>query len=518
MKFVSTRGGERKWGFEEAVWAGIPDGGGLFVPESIPEISAEQFRDWAKQKLAEPTNHSDLFARIATDILNRFIDEEELSKTELYDLIRSTVNFPIKFSHIQDSQVLNSHDPAFSESQLHWKPQDLHLMELFHGPTFTFKDIGLQFLGKLLGFFLSRISNPHKVAVVVATSGDTGSAAISAVQDHPLIDLYVIYPSGGRISNLQERQMATVTSKNIHCFSFDGMSDEADIIVNGLFADEQFKHRFHLNTINSFNISRILMQTVNYFFAYIENFAEKIVENFENSLPLPIIRYVVPSGGFGNGASGYLAQQMGSHIAKFIFGTNSNDTIHKLFSSGLYEISPSNPTLAPAIDISNPYNLERLLYFLSNKNHSVVKEIFCDADLMNGVTPRQLSDELTQKLKQTALSFSCADSEISRIIGDFYEKYQYFIDPHSAVGVYAFEKLLQQESEQDYLPTIVLCTAHPAKFPETIQKITQAKVPLPEVLANLLDAPLRFESLPSGSEANINRLKNLIAQNYEISY
>lgn len=382
-------------------------------------------------------------------------------------------------------------------------------MELFNGPTFTFKDIGLQFLGNLLSYFISKEENPQKITIIVATSGDTGSSAIKAIEASDWLDIYVLYPGFNRISELQERQMATSQSKNVHCVRMDGTSDDGDVVIHYLFSNQSFREKMRLTTLNSINIARILVQICHFFFSYIHHYADEII-HLDSTAPLPLIRYAIPSGGLGNSTSCFVAKKMNLPISKLVLGVNENNCLHNLFNNGFFETTPISVSIAPAIDISNPYNIERYIYYIFNQNYERIKQWMEDTN-----TKAYLNEEDLVELNSFATVFKISSEEIVEKIKEFYSSFGYFLDPHTAVGVAALVRKLETEPDGDYIPTICLATAHPAKFPETIEKTVSAQVPIPDSLKSLYELPLRFIDFPASEMASWGeKLLKIMEENY----
>uniref|UniRef100_A0A7S4MDZ6 Threonine synthase n=1 Tax=Vannella robusta TaxID=1487602 RepID=A0A7S4MDZ6_9EUKA len=413
---------------------------------------------------------------------------EEIPKHDLENIIEQAITFPVCTSHFVGNETLRF-DSSSDYAKVSWANDSIHILELFHGPTYTFKDIGMQFLGRLMGYLLDQQEKQEKISILVATSGDTGSAAIHAVENHPLIELFVLYPGNGRISNLQERQMATNTSDNIHCIRFDGCSDDVDVVVSRLFQTESLKP-FRLTTLNSVNIGRILMQTVHFIFSYVQCFATKILQSAKDGKPLPPVRFCIPTGGLGNGSSCYLAKCMGLPVERIIMAVNENDTISRTLATGTFKMEDVKVTNAPAMDICNPYNIERLLYLMSNRNAELVQSFIKNQSLPAGA---KLDNKVFESLKNQFSSYSADQSEVCSTIKNIHKQWNEIIDPHTAVAVCVAKKL--PESDNSDTPLICVATAHPAKFPETIENITGEPYTLPEPLQCLLEKQLHVTDM-----------------------
>jgi len=414
MRFVSTRGDNKtSWSLREAIFAGFASDGGMFMPETIPELTPQQLSKWSEAYLENPQTFP-LFHQIAVDVLSLFIEETEIPKADLQKIIKEAITFPIRVSHLtknekNESCILRSDDPSFHPNNITWALNSLHILELFNGPTFTFKDIGMQFLGRVMAYLLDHNEErKEKITIIVATSGDTGSAAIHAVENHPLIDLYVLYPGENRISELQERQMATNTAENIFCIRFDGSSDDADVVVTKLFENKNLSDK-RLTTLNSVNIGRILMQSVHFIFSYVQCLAPEIVRCVKDNEKLPLLRFCIPTGGLGNGSSCYLASRMGLPVDKIIMAVNENDTISRTLGSGIFKMKPVKVTNAPAMDICNPYNIERLIFLMSGRKGNVVRDFIAAQNDENGAV---LGDEIFDMFKRHFISYSADQSAI----------------------------------------------------------------------------------------------------------
>lgn len=409
MRYVSTRGGTPPTGFGEAVAAGLAPDGGLFVPEDLPDLSGELH---AFAGLSYPELCTRFLARFATDI-----PAEELGEL----VARSYTTF--------DRPEIA---PLLELSQ------DIHVLELFHGPTLAFKDFALQVLGNL--YARQCALGNETINVLGATSGDTGAAAIHGLMGKKATAIFILYPDG-RVSPLQERQMACTGAENVHALAVDGSFDDAQAVLKGLFADGPFRTSHRLSAVNSINIARVLAQCVYYLHAW---------------LRLPSARqgtaeFVVPTGNFGNVLAGWMLQKMGVPIRGFRVATNQNDILHRLFTTGEYRTGEVVPSLAPSMDIQVASNFERFLYFSLGRDGDRVKGVMEEIRL-KGVYRFADFD------RDTFRSSRCTDAEIQGIIRRVHKTHGYIVDPHTAC---AFKDISG--------PSVVLATAHPAKFPEAIR-------------------------------------------------
>jgi threonine synthase len=482
-KYSSTRyhdPSEREFfSFEEVVLKGLASDGGLFHPHEVPNVQS-QYLEWKDLS----------FAELAFQIMRLYIDDHEISNDELKSIVDRSYS---TFRH-PDTVPLVTLD----------EQKNLHLLELFHGPTFAFKDVALQFLGNLFEFFLVRKnknltpSQPrHHLTVIGATSGDTGSAAIYGLRGKKDVSIFIMFPDG-KVSPVQEAQMTTVQDPNVHCLSVEGTFDDCQDYVKALFADPEMNKIHHLAAVNSINWARILAQITYYFYSYFQLLRQN--PNVKE------VRFVVPTGNFGDILAGYYAKRMGLPVAKLVIATNENDILHRFWQTGSYskKQKPSaephegikedgaqahedgvKETYSPAMDILVSSNFERLLWHLSLEHELAPNPHVKFETSVLGAGKK--IDGWFQELKQTG-SFT-VDGEIldnARSIfgthrvsntqtleairdcyrGEAISNKRYVLDPHSAIGVAASLREIEAaagRSSSD-VPTISLATAHPAKF------------------------------------------------------
>ncbi|MGA7725523.1 MAG: threonine synthase [Opitutaceae bacterium] len=412
MRYVSTRGGTPPVGFSEAVAAGLAPDGGLFVPEALPDLGGEL---GSLSGLSYPDLCTAFLSRFATDI----------PEGELRDLVTRS------YAVFDRPEV----------APLRPLSRDTHVLELFHGPTLAFKDIALQLLGNL--YERQCLLRGQRINVLGATSGDTGAAAIHGLMGRPGVAIFILYPDG-RVSRLQERQMACTGAPNVHALAVAGSFDDAQAILKGLFADGPFRTRHRLSAVNSINIARVLAQCVYYLHAWLR-------------LPVGQQRaatFVVPTGNFGNVLAGWMLQKMGVPIRGFRVATNRNDILHRLFTTGEYRVAGVSASLAPSMDIQVASNFERFLYYGLGRDGERVRAVMREIAEKGAYTFPDFD-------RDTFTSSRCDDGEISAIIRDVYRSHGYIVDPHTAC---AFKRVA------DPGPNVVLATASPAKFPETIME------------------------------------------------
>lgn len=411
MKFVSTRGESPKLSFLEAVAEGLAPDGGLFVPEKMPDISG-LLESW--EKLSYP--------ELCFEFLRLFADDIPAD-----DLRKIAARSYEKFD-----------DPAIAP--LKKLDDGLWLLELYHGPTLAFKDFALQLLGNLYEYMLEK--SGRKINVLGATSGDTGSAAINGLLGKKNVNIFILYPEG-RVSPLQERQMTCTGAANVFPISIDGTFDDAQSIVKAIFGDNAFKAKWNLSAVNSINLARVLAQCVYYIYAWLR-------------LPADLrgkAVFAVPTGNFGNVLAGWIAWKCGMRCGGFRVATNQNDILYRLFNSGVYEVSKVLPSYAPSMDIQVASNFERFIFFSENGDSAKVRKIMSEF--------KSTGKWVFEDFKADGFSASrMSDDEIPAKISEVWEKYRAVIDPHTAC---AFKDLPDA-------PTVVLSTAHPAKFPELIEK------------------------------------------------
>lgn len=443
MKFISTRGQAPALGFSDAVATGLAPDGGLYLPESLPRFTAGELAGLAP--LSYPELCYAFLSRFATDI----------PADTLRALIAKSYT---TFSHADIAPVVKLDEKTY-------------VLELFHGPTLAFKDFALQLLGNLYGHQCQ--VRGQSINVLGATSGDTGSAAIHGLLGKPGTAIFILYPDG-RTSPLQERQMACTGADNVHALAISGTFDDAQAALKELFADQEFRTRHRLSAVNSINLARILAQCVYYLWAWLR-------------LPAGVrdeIEFVVPTGNFGNVLAGWLLQKMGVPLHSFRVATNQNDILHRLFTTGDYRTSTVTPSLAPSMDIQVSSNFERFLYYSVGQNPTKVREVM-ETFKRTGAYAFENFDRDTFTASRTT------DAEIPSIIRQVYQDFNYIADPHTACG---FKSLSKER------PSIVLATASPAKFPETIVSAIKIE-PTDPSLEALKAKPLAKHKLPADAEA-----------------
>ncbi|MGJ8651944.1 MAG: threonine synthase [Opitutaceae bacterium] len=412
MQFISTRGQVPPVSFSTAVAQGLAPDAGLYLPEQLPDLKP-YLAEWEGLSYAELCEA--FFAIFATDI----------DREELHGIVKRSYT---KFDHEDIAPIVKLSD-------------DLFVLELFHGPTLAFKDFALQLLGNLYEAQIARTGK--SISVLGATSGDTGAAAIHGLLGKAGVTTFILYPDG-RISPLQERQMTCTGADNVFPLAIKGSFDDAQAAMKTVFEDKEFAAEVGLSAVNSINLARILAQCVYYLSAFFRLPADKR----EN------VTFVVPTGNFGNVLAGWLVQRMGVPIKGFRVATNQNDILHRLFQTGTYTLDDVAPSLAPSMDIQVASNFERFLYYSEGCDAAKVREIM--------KTFKGTGEYIFEDFKAEGFSSSRTDdAEIAKIIERVYQEHSYVVDPHTACGFAPAEG-------GGAGPEIVLSTAHPAKFPDTI--------------------------------------------------
>lgn len=439
MQFVSNKGGGVAVDFETAILDGFAIDGGLYVPTSLPHISLEQLKAWKNLGYID----------LAFEILSLFIERSVISEDELKELLHNA------YASFEKSSVIPLH-------QLKSR-KETYIMELFYGPTISFKDVGLAFLVNLVDFFLKR-KNEYK-SLIVATTGDTGPATAFYTAGKSNLSAWVLYPKG-LITEEQERQMTTLPHANVHPVGVsncpDG-GDDLDLVIANLYANIPFKYKVHLSSVNSINWGRVMMQTVHYFYGYLQ-----VVDSIGEEINMS-----VPSGAFGNLCAGGIARKMGLPVANFIVANNTNACLHRIFSEGVFSKEPIFETPSSAIDILIPYNFWRFLYFCAGEDAAKIKKW---SDELKATGKVQFDKETYASYSQGFLSASISDEQTLELIKELYDKENYLLDPHGAVAVAAVDSLSGALGAKKM---ICLATAHPAKFPKVIKDALQTEV-IPE--------------------------------------
>ncbi len=451
MNYFSTRGGVEPMPFGEAVMSGLARDGGLLLPETIPDVR-ERLDRWADLSYRE----------LAFEVMRLFADD--LTADELRALVTQS------YAGFDDPEVT----PVKAVGPL-------HILELFHGPTLAFKDLALQFLGRLFETLLARSGS--ELNLLAATSGDTGSAAIQGVRGRRGIRIFVMHPRGC-VSPIQERQMTTVLDDNVFNLSVAGTFDDCQGILKTLFSDLSFKDRYALGSVNSINWARVMAQVVYYFYAGLR---------VRRATGAAQVQFAVPTGNFGDIFAGWIARRMGLPVRRLILATNENDILARFFNSGVYARGAVHATLSPSMDIQVASNFERYLFYRVGGDSARLRE------LMEGFAR---AGRLTAPLQpdgtvDAGIAAGVGDTAATRaVIRDYYERYGYLLDPHTAVGVHVASAFLRDDT-----PTIALATAHPAKFSKAVHEAIGRDLAHHPALDALLELPTRCTPLPAEAGA-----------------
>ena len=455
MKYISTRNNSKEYNFEQVFIKGLADDGGLYLPKSLKKYSTDELLD------LKNLNYNEL----STEIINLF-SADFISKEELSSLINKS------YSSFREKEVVKISSIG-----------EIKLLELFHGPTLAFKDIAMQFIGNLYEYYLSK--NNKKINIVVATSGDTGAAAINAIKGKSNLNIFVLHPNN-KISSVQRKLMTTVDENNVFNIAIDGNFDDCQNIVKQMFSDLEFSKSINMSGVNSINWARIIAQTVYYFYSYFK-------------LGKETISFSVPTGNFGDVFAGYLAKKMGLPIDKLIVATNENDILHRAISKGDYVSKEVKETLSPSMDIQLASNFERLIYYINNSDSKIT------ADIMKKIKQNtyQIDKASLEIIQKDFLSGSCNEEETLSIIKKNYEENNIIFDPHTAVGVGVAKKL-------SFNDCVALSTAHPSKFPEATNIAINKHEKLPEELQYVLNKDENFEVLKNNIEEVKKFIKNKV--------
>jgi len=441
MRYVSTRGTAPDLSFEEAMLTGLARDGGLYVPAEIPAMSHADIAALAGLSYEE----------VAFRVMRPFIGDA-FTDEEFADIIARAY---AGFGHAARAPMVQLAPNHF-------------LLELFHGPTLAFKDFAMQLIGQLFQASLSR--SGKRVTIVGATSGDTGSAAMEAFRGLDNVDVFILFPHG-RVSDVQRRQMTTVSESNAHALALTGDFDDCQARLKDMFNDHAFRDEVHLAGVNSINWARVLAQVVYYFTAAVSLGA-----------PHRKVSFTVPTGNFGDIFAGYIAKRMGLPIEQLVIATNQNDILHRAMSGGAYETHGVTPSISPSMDIQVSSNFERALFDVYDRDGGAVAQLM---DELKGQGGFKISQGALERLRGLFASGRCSEEETLAMITRANAEMGELLCPHSAVGVHV---------AQDHLgatPMITLATAHPAKFPDAVEQASGIRPGLPARMADLFDRPER---------------------------
>ena len=452
MKYISTRSSSESLPFESVFIKGLADDGGLFLPEKDFKFDEKDLSNLKSMSYYE----------LATEIVHKFTGDF-IEKDNLYELVKKS------YSSFRSEEVVKLR-----------KVGNFNILELFHGPTLAFKDIAMQLIGNLYEYYLSK--NENFINIIVATSGDTGAAAIDAIKGKKNLNIFVLHPHN-RISSVQRRIMSTVKEKNVFNIAIEGNFDDCQNLVKAMFVDQNFSKKINMSGVNSINWARIVAQTVYYFFCFF-------------SLKSKKLNFSVPTGNFGDIYAGYLAKKMGLPIDKLIVATNQNDILHRAISKGDYTSKKVSETFSPSMDIQLASNFERLIFEIQGCNSDKTKNIMAKVKENN----YKLDETSLNKINKDFLSEKLSEDETINEIKEVFKNHSIVLDPHTAIGYGVAKKLKQDNS------CVILSTAHPSKFPEAIKNALGKNEELPPELRNVLKEEEKFEIL----ENSLDQVKNYI--------
>ncbi len=453
MNYFSTRDKSLKFSFKDIFLRGLAPGGGLFLPSEIKKFNKEELNNLSK------LNYKDL----ATEIIFNFC-KEEVSKNELKSLIEKS------YSGFKNKEVVSLKNIG-----------DINLLELYNGPTLAFKDIAMQVIGNLYDHL--KVAKEKTVNIVVATSGDTGSAAIAALNNRENINLFVLHPHN-KISSVQRKIMTTIGSSNIYNIAVRGTFDDCQKIVKELFNDNKFRSKINMSGVNSINWARIVCQIVYYFYSYFR-------------LKKDEISFSVPTGNFGDIYAGYIAKKMGLPINKLIVATNENDILQRVINTGEYKPKKVKSSISPSMDIQVASNFERLLFYIVGEDDERVNLLM---DLLSKEGFFKLDQSEIEKIKKDFEAIKINDEVTQTIIKNINDEFKFILDPHTATGFGAAKKIKGIEN------IVVLGTAHPFKFSDTVKKATGKNLEAPSHLKMDIDKKEKFDIIENSN----SQVKNYI--------
>ena len=458
MKYISTRNNSKEYSFEDVFIKGLADDGGLFIPKEVKKYSTEELESLSG------LSYQELAKKIIYPYIGDFMSESELS-----DIVDKSYSVFRKNNAVALIKV-----------------GDVNLLELFHGPTLAFKDIAMQLLGNFYEHYLKK--NNKNINVIVATSGDTGAAAIDAIKGKKNMNIFVLHPHN-KVSLVQRKLMSTVKEKNVFNIAIEGNFDDCQNLVKSMFADKEFSNSINMSGVNSINWARIIAQSVYYFYTYFQ---------IKDDRP---INFSVPTGNFGDVYAGYLSKKMGLPINKLIVATNQNDILHRAISRGKYEAETVLETNSPSMDIQIASNFERLIYDLNDFDDHETQKI------MSGIKEDGkyiIPEDKMKKIDRDFLSASINENEVLDIIKEVHAMHNIVLDPHSAIGFGALKKVNIEGNN------IVLATAHPCKFPEAIDKSIGIKPDLPDELKYVMDEKENYDIISNNLSKTQQYIKEKI--------
>jgi threonine synthase len=454
MLHVSTRGEAPAIGFTDALLTGLARDGGLYLPQAWPALP----RDAVAGLAGAP------YADAAKAVLSPLVDGD-IPDAEFGRMVEEAY---AGFRHPAVCPLVQVGDNLF-------------VLELFHGPTLAFKDLAMQLLGRLMDHALA--ARGARATIVGATSGDTGGAAVEAFRGLDRVDVFILYPHG-RVSEVQRRQMTTAAGDNVHLLAVEGTFDDCQAIVKGLFNHARFRDELQLSGVNSINWARVAAQAVYYFTAAVALGG-----------PHRPVSFAVPTGNFGDVLAGFVAKRMGLPIGRLMVATNANDILARTLATGAYEIRGVVPTTSPSMDIQVSSNFERLLFEVLGRDASAVRRLMGSLAQSRGFT---VPAEALARMRAEFAAACVPEDAVAEEMRATWREAGYLLDPHSAVGLRAGRALLREDPR---VPVVALATAHPAKFPDAVERATGRRPELPAHLGDLLDRPERLSVVPNDQAA-----------------
>lgn len=448
MKFISTRGEATPLGFCDAILAGLATDGGLYVPETFPQISKDEIAAFANRPYAD----------VAFDVISRFVDGE-IEDATLRDMIDGAY---AAFKHPAVAPLVELESGHF-------------VLELFHGPTLAFKDVAMQFLARVMDHILE--TRNLRAMIVGATSGDTGSAAIEAFRGRDNTDIVILHPHNAT-SAVQRRQMTTITDPNVHNIALEGTFDDCQDIVKAMFNNSEFRDRVKLSGVNSINWGRIVAQVVYYFTAAASLGA-----------PYRKVSFTVPTGNFGDIFAGYVAKKMGLPIEQLVIATNQNDILARTLETGAYEVTGVKKSISPSMDIQVSSNFERLLFDASGNDAAAISRMMQSLKQSGRF---ELGENTLANITSLFVAGRASEMQTNEVIGSVHKNAGYLLDPHTAVGV-----SVAREKQRLDAVMVTLATAHPAKFPDAVKMASGVEPALPQWLTDLFEREEKFDILPN---------------------
>ncbi len=465
MQYISTRGNDGPVDFEAAMLNGLARDGGLYVPVEWPELTTEQLRHLRGRP------YTDVAFAVLKPFVGDCIDGDTLGAI------------------IADAYAQFDHELVAPLVQT--GPNE-YLMELWHGPTLAFKDVAMQVLGRLYDHVLGK--RGQRVTLIGATSGDTGSAAIEATRGREHADIFILHPHN-RTSDVQRRQMTTVDAPNVHNIALEGTFDDCQNLVKAMFNDHAFRESVSMSGVNSINWARVMPQVVYYVWAALSLGA-----------PSRSVAFAVPTGNFGDIYAGYAARQMGLPITKLVIASNINDILTRAMQTGDHTLGDVHPTMSPSMDIQVSSNFERLLFDLYDRDGGAVAALMEQLAQTGAFT---IDPARVAKAQELFAAERVDEAQTLDVIKRVYDRSaHYIVDPHTAVGVGAARR---EHPAEPQVPMVVLSTAHPAKFPDAVEKAIGHRPALPDKLADLYEREERFEVLPNDLNAVISYIKQQLA-------